>query len=84
MGGRLTCTGRLCTPNLGEEIDFGLPGGNFDPVENLLEFGVAISFRDRPYDFWIFKIDRFGLGYQFSSNDRFKAITISLRSWFTK
>ncbi|GMR15017.1 MAG: hypothetical protein BMS9Abin30_0633 [Gammaproteobacteria bacterium] len=69
---------------LGEEIDFGLPDGKFDPVKDQFEIGVAVSFRDQPYEFWFFKINYLGLGYQFTPDGRFEAITFSMRSWFKK
>jgi len=69
---------------LGREIHFNLPDGNFDPIEDQYEAAIAMSLRNGPYQFWIFKVHRLGLGYQFSSNGRFKAITFSMRSWFTK
>jgi len=69
---------------LGEEIKFGLPDGKFEPLEDQFEVGLALSFREQPLEFWIFKINHLGLGYQFTPDGRFKAITISMRSWFTK
>ena len=69
---------------LGNEIHFNLPDGNFDPVEDQLEAGFAISLRDGPYEFRFFKVRRLSLGYRFSSNGRFEAITFSMRSWFTR
>ena len=69
---------------LGNELHFNLPDGNFDPIEDQFEVAVAISLRDGPYEFWRFKVHRLGVGYQFSSNGQFKAITFSMRSWFTK
>jgi len=69
---------------LGRELHFNLPDGNFDPIDDQFEAAIAISLRNGPYKFWFFKVHRLGLGYQFSSNGRFKAITFSMRSWFTK
>lgn len=69
---------------LGRDLHFNLPDGNFDPIQDQIEAGVAISLRDGPYDFWFFKVYRLGVGYQFSSNGQFNAITFSMRSWFTQ
>jgi len=69
---------------LGREIHFNLPDGNFDPIEDQYEAAIALSLRNGPYKFWIFNIHRLGVGYQFSSNGRFRAITFSMRSWFTQ
>lgn len=69
---------------LGNELHFGLPDGGFDVVEDQLEIGIAASFRDRPYKLWFLNVHRLGLGYKFTSEGDFKAITISMRSWFTR
>ena len=69
---------------LGRELHFNLPDGNFDPIEDQFEATIAMSLRNGPYEFWLFKIHRLGVGYQFSSNGQFKAVTIRLRSWFTQ
>jgi len=69
---------------LGRELHFNLPNGNFDPIDDQIEAAIAISLRDGPYEFWFFKIHRLGVGYQFSSNGQFQAITFSMRSWFTQ
>jgi len=68
---------------LGRDLHFGLPDGSFDPIEDQFEAGIALSFRNRPYKVWFYKVHRLGLGYKFSSDGQFKAITINLRSWFT-
>ena len=69
---------------LGNELHFNLPDGSFDPIEDQLEFGLAMSFRDGPYKLWFFNVHRLGLGYRVSSSGQFTAITLHMRSWFTK
>jgi len=69
---------------LGRELHFNLPDGQFDPIKDQYEAAIAMSLRNGPYQFWIFRVHRLSLGYQFSSNDDFKAITFSVRSWFTR
>ena len=69
---------------LGRELHFGLPDGGFNPVEDQLEVGIAMSFRTRPLKIWFFNVNRLGLGYKFSSDGNFEAITFSMRSWFTR
>jgi len=69
---------------LGKELHFGLPDGGFDVVEDQFEIGVAMSFRSKPYKLWFLNVRRLGIGYKFTSEDQFKAITLSMRSWFTK
>ena len=68
----------------GREIHFNLPDGDFDPINDQYEAAIAMSLRNGPYKFWFFNVHRLGVGYQFSSNGRFKAITFSMRSWFTQ
>jgi len=69
---------------LGNELHFNLPDGKFDPINDQIEVAIAMSLRDGPYEFWFFKVHRLGVGYQFSANGQFKAITFSMRSWFTQ
>jgi len=69
---------------LGNDLHFGLPDGGFDVVADQLEVGLAMSFRSKPYKLWFFKVRRLGLGYKFTSQGDFKAITFSMSSWFTK
>ena len=69
---------------MGNELHFNLPDGSFDPIEDQLEVGLAMSFRGDPFEWWFFKVRRIGLGYRVSSSGQFTAITFSMRSWFTK
>jgi len=69
---------------MGNELHFNLPDGSFDPIQDQLEFNLAMSFRDGPFELWFFKVHQLGLGYRVSSNGQFSAITFSMRSWFTK
>jgi hypothetical protein len=69
---------------MSNELQFNQPDGDFEPIKNQLDFGLAMSFRDGPLEFWIFKIHQVGLGYRISSNGQFRAITFNMRSWFTK
>ncbi len=69
---------------LGKDLHFGLPDGGFDVVEDQIEIGVAMSFRNKPYKLWFLNVRRLGIGYKFTSENQFKAITLSMRSWFTK
>lgn len=69
---------------LGNELHFNLPDGSFDPIQDQMEIGLQMSFRNRPFRVWFFDVQRLGLGYQFSSSGEFTAITFSMRSWFTK
>ncbi|NNK99232.1 MAG: hypothetical protein HKO88_09290 [Xanthomonadales bacterium] len=69
---------------MGNELHFNLPDGSFDPIDDQLEFGLAVSLHDGPFKLWIFNIHQLGLGYRISSSGRFSAVTFSMRSWFTK
>ncbi len=68
---------------LGNDIHFNLPDGSFDPVKDQFEIGLQASFRDGPLKLWLYDLHRLGLGYRFSSDGKFSAITLSFRSWFT-
>ena len=68
---------------LGHDLHFNLPDGSFDPISDQMEVGLQMSFRDGPFKFWFLKVQRLGVGYRFSSNGEFTAVTLSMRSWFT-
>ena len=69
---------------LGNELHFNLPDGTFDPIQDQMELGLQMSFRNRPFKIWFFDVQRIGLGYQFSPDGQFTAITFSINSWFRK
>mgnify|MGYP001826509014 CR=1 FL=1 len=69
---------------MGNELHFNLPDGRVEPIRDHFEFGIAASFRDGPFRLWFFDVHRLGLGYRLSSNGEFSAITLHMRSWFTK
>jgi hypothetical protein len=69
---------------LGNELHFNLPDGRFDPIEDTIELGLQMSFRDGPYKLWFFNVHRLGVGYRVSSSGQFTAITFSVSSWFRK
>ena len=69
---------------MGRELHFNLPDGRFDPIQETIELGLQMSFRDGPYKLWFFNVHRLGLGYRVSPGGQFTAITFSIRSWFTK
>ena len=69
---------------LGNELHFNLPDGTFDPIGDQIEVGLQMSLRNRPFKLWFLNIHRVGVGYQFSSDGQFTAITLSMNSWFRK
>ena len=69
---------------LGNELHFNLPDGTFDPIQDQMELGLQMSFRRRPFKIWFLDVHRIGLGYQFSPDGQFTAITFSMNSWFRK
>jgi hypothetical protein len=68
----------------GRELHFNSPEGSFEPIRDHMELGFAMSFRDGPYKLWFFNVHRLGVGYRFTSGGEFTAITLHMRSWFTK
>lgn len=69
---------------MGHALHFNQPDGRYDPIEDTIEFGLQMSFRDGPYKIGFMNIHRLGVGYRISSSGRFSAITLSMRSWFTR
>ena len=69
---------------LGNELHFNLPDGTFDPIEDQMEVGLQMSFRNRPFNIWFLDVHRIGLGYQFSPDGQLSAITFTMNSWFRK
>lgn len=69
---------------LGNNLHFGLPDGSFDVVEDQFEVGIAMSLRSGPYKLWFLNVHRLGIGYKFTSEGQFEAITLSMSSWFTR
>jgi hypothetical protein len=69
---------------LGNELHFNLPDGTFDPIQDQMELGLQMSFRNRPFKIWFLDVHRIGLGYQFSPDGQFTAITFNMNSWFRK
>ena len=83
MGRPLDLHWNLMYSFFGKELHFNLPDGSFDPIQDQIELGLQVSFRDGPYKLWFLNIHRLGLGYRFSTSGQFSAITFSMRSWFT-
>jgi len=69
---------------LDREFRFQNSDGSYTLVDDIFEIGLAVSFRDRPFKFWLWKPDRLGLGVKFDPDGDFSAITFTSRSWFTK
>jgi len=69
---------------LGNELHFNLPDGTFEPIEDQMEVGLQMSFRNRPFKIWFLDVHRIGMGYQFSPDGQFTAITFNMNSWFKK
>lgn len=69
---------------LGKELSFGLPEGEFDVIRDQYEAGIAMSFREGPYKIWFFDVERLAIGYRFTANGQFSAVTLSMSSWFSK
>ncbi len=66
------------------ELRFDNGDGTSTPIDDIIELGFALSLRDRPFNFWLWKPHRLGLGIKFSPDGDFSALTFTSRSWFTK
>ena len=67
-----------------EELAFTPPISSSTTLGDQFIAGLAVSLRERPFKLWFMKFDRIGLEYRFSSNGNFHAISLNMRSLFTR
>lgn len=65
-------------------LDLIIENGSVDPITDQWEFGVSLGRQDKPLRIWLFRFDRLGAAYRFSSNGEFKGISIVFRSMFER
>jgi hypothetical protein len=53
-------------------------------VEQVLEFGLALSPRDGRWDLWLWKPERLGLAVKWDPSTDFLGVTINFTSWFRR
>jgi hypothetical protein len=66
------------------DLDLVFDNGSIDPIADQWEFGVSLGRQDQRLKIWLFKFDRLGAAYRFSSNGEFKGISIVFRSIFER
>lgn len=65
-------------------LDFHTTPEDFDKIRDQIEFGLALSKGSKDLRMLGMGFERLGLAMQWSSNGKFKAITVNLRSPFTR
>ena len=75
---------QLTKDSLTNSFVFGFTDSTADLIEDQYEAGLAYSYRERPIRLGFISLERLGLGYRFSSNDNYRAISINFSSWFTR
>jgi len=63
-------------------LNFHVDPERVESFRDQWELGVALGKRDRPINLWFMRFERIGLGYRFSSDANFNAITLNFRSPF--
>ena len=66
-----------------DELSFHVDRDRVESFRDQWEFGVALGKRDTPINIWFMKFQQIGLGFRWSSNGNFNAITLNFRSPFT-
>jgi hypothetical protein len=67
-----------------DDIDFIRPRQESTAIKDQWELGLALSKGDKPLRLWFINFEHVGLALRWSSGGEFKAITVNLRSPFTR
>ena len=67
-----------------DRLNFHVDPEHVESFRDQWELGLALGKRDRPINLWFMRFEQIGLGYRFSSNSNFNAITVNFRSPFTE
>lgn len=65
-----------------DELNFHVERARVAAIRDQWEFGLALGGGDRPLEFGFLSFDHVGLGYRWSSNGEFRAITLNFTSPF--
>lgn len=63
---------------------FTTPTNKSYQVQQMYEFGLALSPRDGNWDLWLWKPERLGLGVKWDPDTDFLGLTINFTSWFRR
>ena len=66
-----------------DELKFHVDRDRVESFRDQWELGLAIGKRDAPIKIWFLGFEQIGLGFRWSSNGHFSAITVNFRSPFT-
>ena len=70
--------------HLGNAPIFSNPSNTSTTLEEMMEFGLALSPRDGNWNLWLWKPERLGLGVKWDPGSDFLAFTINFTSWFRR
>jgi len=67
-----------------DEVDFILPRQGAQAIDDQWELGLALSKGEQPFRLWFMKFQRVGLALRWSTDGKFWAVSLNLRSPFTR
>ena len=66
-----------------DRLNFHIDEDNVESIEDQWELGLALGRGRKGVKIWFLTFEHIGLAYRFSSNGKYKAITVNFRSPFT-
>ena len=73
----------LTYSTLNQELEYFDESGSRG-VDDVVEIGIAFSYRGDPINLGLFRVEQIGLAYEASPEGDYSAIKFNLRSWFTR
>ena len=67
-----------------DRLNLHLDDDRVESINDQWELGLALGRGNKRFKFWFFSFEQLGLSYKWSSNSRYKAITINLQSPFSR
>lgn len=83
QGGQAWLNAHLTYNYLFDRLNFHIDPENVESVKDQWEFGLALGRGAQGIKLWFITFEHIGLAYKWSSNGRYRALTINLRSPFT-
>lgn len=65
-------------------LNFHYDDDSVESINDQWELGLALGKGDKRFKLWIFSFEQFGLSYKWSSNRRYRAITLNFTSPFNR
>jgi hypothetical protein len=66
-----------------DRLNFHVDEERVESIDDQWEFGLALGRGSKGVKIWFLTFEHIGLAYKFSSNGRYKAISLNFRSPFT-